>query len=91
MPTLATPANMRAFREANPDRVVHTPDGPSTIEGRRCFAVSLNDPDERSSADAGDYFMLPDDRALIDSYGDPMVLALERTVLVDAMTTEVVA
>jgi hypothetical protein len=78
MPTLATPANMRAFRETNPD-------------GRRCFAVSLNDPDERSSADAGDYFMLPDDHALTDSYGDPMVLALERTIIVDAMSTEVVA
>jgi hypothetical protein len=91
MLTLATPANMRAFREANPDRVVQTPDGPATIEGRCCFAVSLNDSDERSSADAGDYFMLADDHALIDSYGNPMVLTLERTVLVDAMTTEVVA
>jgi hypothetical protein len=88
MPTLATPANMRAFREANPDRTIQTPDGPVTIMGRRCFAVSVHNPDERASADAGDYFMLPDDRALIDTYGAPMVLALERTAMIDAMTGE---
>lgn len=91
MPTLATPANMRAFRAANPDRVVQTSDGTATICGRRCFAVSISDPDERSSADAGDYWALPDDRALIDTEGEPMILVLERTVFVDAMTGELIA
>lgn len=90
MPTLATPANMRAFRAANPDRVIETPDGPVTIHGRRCFAVSISDPDERCSGDAGDW-ALPDDHPLIDTEGEPMILVLERTVFVDAMTGEPVA
>jgi hypothetical protein len=92
MPTMATPANMRAFRAANPDRVVQTPAGPATIEGRRYFAVSINDPDERCSADAGDYWTLsPTTATLIDVEGDPMVLAFERTTIIDAMTGELVA
>lgn len=74
-PTLATPANMRAWREAHPDRTL--PNG-CTIMGRRCIAVSINEPDEQCSADAGDYWNLPDDEPLHDSEGEPMVLAVER-------------
>jgi hypothetical protein len=46
--TLATPENMRAVREANPDRKV----GDCTILGRRAFAVSVNYSEERTSAAA---------------------------------------
>jgi hypothetical protein len=82
--TLATPENMRAVREANPDRKV----GDCTILGRRAFAVSVNYSEERTSADAGDYFMQPDDEPLRDSDGEPMVLAFERSYLVDALSDE---
>jgi hypothetical protein len=87
--TLATRRNMRAFRDANPDREITAPAGGTiTIRGRRCFAVSPTDPDERCSADAGDYFMIGEDEPLLDSCGEPMVLAVERCVLLDALTGE---
>jgi hypothetical protein len=86
--TLATRRNMRAFRDANPDRRFPPEDGPVWIEGRRCFAVSINDPFERRSADAGDYFTLGEDEPLLDSCGEPMVLAVERYEMVDALTGE---
>lgn len=83
MTTLATPANMRAFEAANPSRTL--PNG-TTIEGRRCFAMSINDPDERSSASAGDYWKLADDEPLRDSDGEPMVLAVSCVMYLDALT-----
>jgi hypothetical protein len=82
--TLATRRNMRAFRDANPDRVI----AGCTVLGRRCFAVSIIDPGERYSADAGDYWELGEDEPLRDSCGKPMVLAVERYMLLDALTDE---
>ena len=87
MTTLATPANMRKFREANPPRQIDTPDGPVTIMGRGCFAFSPTT-GEQFSADAGDYWPLPDDEPLLDSDGRPMVLAVTRTLFLDALTGE---
>lgn len=78
MSTLATVANMREFEAQHPRR--------GNTEPRRCFAVSINDPMERYAASSGDYFMLRDDDPLVDSAGEPMVLALERCYLVDALT-----
>jgi hypothetical protein len=34
--------------------------------------------EERYSATPGDYFMMPDDKPLLDEDGAPMVLAVER-------------
>lgn len=89
-PTLATPANMRAFSEANPGRSIETPDGPAYIMGRTCCAFSPIT-GETASATAGDYFMMPDAEPLRDSEGEPMVLAISRTVYLDALTGEPIA
>lgn len=89
--TLATRNNMRLFALRHSARTITLSDGnTATIEGKRCFAVSLNDPNERCSADEGDYWQLNNwDQPLKDSYGDPMVLAVEKTLLIDALTEEV--
>jgi hypothetical protein len=79
MPTMATPANMRAFEDDQ------SPNAP-----RRCFAYSPTS-HERYSASSGDYFAQPDGEPLRDLNGEPMVLALERTTIIDAMTGELVA
>lgn len=82
--TLATPANMRRFRELNPGRDL--PNG-GHVEGRRCFAYSPVTGEE-CSADAGDYFWMRDDSPLIGSDGEPMVLAVSETRYADALTGE---
>ena len=46
--------------------------------------MSINDPDERSSASAGDYWKLADDEPLRDSDGEPMVLAVSCVMYQDA-------
>lgn len=74
--TLATPENMRKFAEQS--------------EGARCKAISLSVPGEEASADAGDYFMMPDGEPLIDSEDEPMILVIERTELHDALTGAVI-
>ncbi len=85
--TLATPANMRRFRELHPGRDL--PNG-GHVEGRRCFALSQLT-GEQYSADAGDYWNLQDDEPLRDSDGQPMILAVSETVYRDALTDEVVS
>jgi hypothetical protein len=84
--TLATVANMRRFKALNPGREIP---GGGRIEGRRCFALSL-ETGEQCSADPGDYFARPDDQPLVDSAGEPMVLAVSATVYRDAISGEVV-
>lgn len=84
--TLATPANMRRFRELHPGRVLR---GGGRVEGRRCFAYSPLT-GERCSADAGDYWTLPDDQPLTDCEGEPMILAVSETSYRDALTGAVV-
>lgn len=86
-PTLATRANMRRFEAANPARTIDTPDGPATVEGRRCFAL---DPatGEQFSAAAGDYWQHPEDEPLRNADGEPLILALKRCEYVDALTGE---
>lgn len=81
--TLATPANMRAVREANPTRHV----AGCTIEGHRAIAYSPCT-GEAFSADDGDYWNMPDDEPLRDSEGEPMILAFPRTIHVDALSGE---
>jgi hypothetical protein len=79
MATLATPANMRAFEDAQAPNVPRT-----------CFAYSPTT-GERYSATPGDYLAQPDDEPLRDLNGDPMVLAREGATMVDAMTGELIA
>lgn len=79
MSVIATPANMRLWAQQNPGRDL--PDG-GHVEGRRCITYSPNT-GEQYSADAGDYWNLPDDEPLLDSRGKPMHLVTSRTVYED--------
>lgn len=85
-PTLATPANMRRFRELHPGRVV--PNG-GRVEGRRCFAFSPLT-GEQYSAEPGDYWTHGDSEPLCDRDGGPMILAVSETIYRDALTGEAV-
>lgn len=84
--TLATPANMRRFRELHPGRDL--PNG-GHVEGRRCFAYSPGT-GEQYSADADDYWQLGDDEPLRDCASEPMLLAVSETRYADALTGEAV-
>lgn len=84
--TLATPANIRRFAELHPGRDVA---GGGRVEGRRCFAYSPTTGEEFSGT-AGDYFTHADDEALTDCNGDPMILAVTESRVIDALTGEVV-
>lgn len=86
IPTLATPANMRRFRELHPGRVL--PNG-GHVEGRRCFAFSPLT-GEQYSAEPGDYWTHGDGEPLRDSEGEPMILAVSETRYLDALTGEAV-
>jgi hypothetical protein len=82
--TLATPANMRRFRELHPGRDLP---GGGHVEGRRCFAFSPLT-GEQFSGSAGDYWQLGDDEPLRDRDGEPMILAVSETRFADALTGE---
>ena len=86
--TLATVANMRKFEDLHPGRDGTDEDGNTFhVEGRRCFAYSPST-DEEYSASAGDYWKHGEDEPLTDSEGEPMFLAVSRTVYTDALTDE---
>lgn len=72
MPTFATPENMRRFEAAHPGRKL--PDG-GHVEPLRCVAWSPITREEWS-ASSGDYWNLPDDHALCDEAGEPMILVI---------------
>lgn len=84
--TLATPANMRRFAELHPGRDLP---GGGHVEGRRCFAYSPLTAEE-CGADAGDYWTMGEDEPLTDSQGEPMILAVTETRVIDALTGDVV-
>ena len=74
---IATVANMR--RVYPEDRVVLHADGMIRIETPKPFAYSPGT-GERFSANPADYWNEEDeDRPLCDEYGEPMVLAFERS------------
>lgn len=85
--TLATPKNMRRWEQANQARTIETPDGPAVIEARRCVAYSSYTGEEYSAA-SGDYWQLADDEPLLDSEGEPMILARQVCAMVDVFTGE---
>ena len=86
--TLATPANMAAFEEANPSRTIPQGDGSKIIiEGRRAVALSPSTGEEYS-ASAGDYWQHPRGEPLKDADGEPMLLVTRHTIFKDALTGE---